>query len=209
MSPDKDLQSGAGEIIALSPKEILRRRPHHEMTMGHVYFISRGDAIKIGFSSTPVRRMTNLQHQQTEMLELLATAPGTMRHERSLHEKFEHLAIGGEWFRPEQGLLDFIDHVRRTKQTPLARADEARRTRHQLNLIARQHKGNVVVINRVRTLVGYMRYLAEAKDDPERADRLRKGIVETAESLAQVLRDGGEYVPENHRRQAPKADCVV
>lgn len=82
---------------------------------GFVYFARFGDAIKIGWSRTPSRRMTQLQPDA-----LLHVTPGTRRDERLLHMAFAHLLIpdkGREYFRAEPDLLRFI-HLLRGHRPP-------------------------------------------------------------------------------------------
>jgi hypothetical protein len=80
------------------------KRPNTSATPGHVYFISFGSLIKIGFSTNIQQRLRVLPHD-----ELLAKIPGTMRDEKVLHRQFAHLRQQGEWFRKEPDLLAYID----------------------------------------------------------------------------------------------------
>lgn len=77
-----------------------------------IYFIQRGDehgAIKIGWTWTdPMKRLHTLQHANDETLTLLGYFPGSCGDEAALHERFAHLRIRGEWFRPDDDLLAFI-----------------------------------------------------------------------------------------------------
>lgn len=79
---------------------------------GSVYFV-RGAAghIKIGFSSDVPKRIEALQCSSPEPLELLATMPGNMAIERALHSRFERARVAGEWFRPTDELLSFIESL--------------------------------------------------------------------------------------------------
>jgi hypothetical protein len=82
------------------------KRPNNSATPGHVYFISFGSFIKIGFSTNLQQRLRALPHD-----ELLATIPGTMRDEKLLHRQFAHLRQQGEWFRKDPELLAHIDSL--------------------------------------------------------------------------------------------------
>jgi hypothetical protein len=87
-----------------------------------VYFIRAGAAgpIKIGYSATPVDRLSTLQTATHEALTLLAHVAGDVDDERRLHDRFAHLRQRGEWFRAEQDLLDLIAQVQRDGKIPVA-----------------------------------------------------------------------------------------
>lgn len=76
----------------------------------HVYFIQQGDsgAIKIGCSKNPSQRLQGLQTGHSEPLRLLTCAVGSQGQERALHDRFAHLRVSGEWFRPAEDLLAYI-----------------------------------------------------------------------------------------------------
>ncbi len=76
---------------------------------GEVYFISDGEAIKIGFSGSAIVRMGDLQTSHHRPLKIMLTIPGTMDDERKMHQKFKHLRIAGEWFKPAPDLMAFIE----------------------------------------------------------------------------------------------------
>ena len=74
--------------------------------VARVYFLRRGDMIKIGWSGNPDRRATDLEADA-----ILHTQPGTRSDEAKLHAAFGHLLIpemGREWFRGEPDLMSFI-----------------------------------------------------------------------------------------------------
>lgn len=76
----------------------------------HVYFIQQGDsgAVKIGCSRNPTQRLAGLQTGHSEPLRLLTCAVGSQAQERALHDRFAHLRVSGEWFRPDEELLAYI-----------------------------------------------------------------------------------------------------
>jgi hypothetical protein len=85
-----------------------------EYDFGDVYFVQpegQPDAnIKIGFTTQSVAgRLGNLQCGSHERLSVLHHLPAQRRHEADLHERFKHLRVTGEWFRPEPELLRFIE----------------------------------------------------------------------------------------------------
>lgn len=79
-----------------------------------VYFIRAGasGAIKIGTTrSNPHARLRDLQTGNPDPLTLLAAMPGGADVERGLHERFADSRLTGEWFRPTDRLLGFIEGV--------------------------------------------------------------------------------------------------
>lgn len=82
---------------------------------GFVYFIQAdiGSDIKIGFSTDPCRRMADLQTAASRPLNLLATIPGTVQNEKELHAQFSAHRTVGEWFKPDESILAFINGLRR------------------------------------------------------------------------------------------------
>lgn len=101
------LEEGAGEIEPLNPNSNFEDSPH----LGYVYFVRAGEAIKIGYSVHPIKRMSELQIGNPDPMELLGALRGTFQDEKALHADFSHLEIREEWFRAEEELLDFIEEI--------------------------------------------------------------------------------------------------
>ena len=81
---------------------------------GCVYFIrsEKTHAIKIGFTAGQVeKRLSSLQTAHPYKLQLLATIPGTLEYEKSLHERFASFRLEGEWFQPHPDILAFISVI--------------------------------------------------------------------------------------------------
>lgn len=78
-----------------------------------LYFIQDvgSGAIKIGISSSPRARLSQLQASRPGTLRLLAAIPGDRTAERELHAEFAHLRIRGEWFRAAPELAARIDSL--------------------------------------------------------------------------------------------------
>lgn len=79
----------------------------------HIYFVqSEADgAIKIGMSNNPLKRLSSLQSGSPATLHLLGIMKCGFKSyetEQQLHDKFKHLSIHGEWFRPGEDLIGFI-----------------------------------------------------------------------------------------------------
>jgi hypothetical protein len=75
-----------------------------------VYFIQAGKdhPIKIGMTNNAQSRLKNLQVGHYDKLRIIHTITGGRKEEAALHEKFAHLRIQGEWFKPERELLQYI-----------------------------------------------------------------------------------------------------
>lgn len=75
---------------------------------GHIYFITDGEAVKIGFSQDVIRRMGNMQTENARDLKLLTSIQGSIDDEIAIQRRFRHLHIRGDWFRLEGDLIEFI-----------------------------------------------------------------------------------------------------
>jgi hypothetical protein len=79
-----------------------------------IYFVRAGvkGPIKIGRTDQLSQRVQGLQVAHYEELTLLAVEPGSRAVERALHQRFDHLRLRGEWFRPGMELLAYIESLR-------------------------------------------------------------------------------------------------
>jgi hypothetical protein len=75
------------------------------------YFISDGDAVKIGYSTDPGKRLRALQTAHPKRLTLLGVCSFK---ESELHEKFHGLRLHGEWFKLTPELEQFIQESTRS-----------------------------------------------------------------------------------------------
>lgn len=107
LRPDGHLAEGAGETVPLGENGNFEGRPHLE-PHGFVYFVSDGEAVKIGFSEKPARRLAGIQSHHPKPLTLLGTVSASVFDEQDLHQKFSDIRIRGEWFRATPELLAFI-----------------------------------------------------------------------------------------------------
>lgn len=72
-----------------------------------VYFIRLESRIKIGTSTNPKARLSELPWDTVELL-----IRGDVAEERELHRRFEKYRVQGEWFRAEPELVDYIKSLR-------------------------------------------------------------------------------------------------
>lgn len=92
----------------LAARELLRRlRERKQDRQGCVYLVGiEGDApVKIGYSVDPEARLGEMQTGNPRPLKLLATLPGDLERERSLHARYIKHNLLGEWFYPTPELL--------------------------------------------------------------------------------------------------------
>lgn len=65
---------------------------------GRVYFVARGDHIKIGFTGNLAQRLRDLENSGGPGLDFLGSMPGTRQDEQWLHRRFASSRVVGEWF---------------------------------------------------------------------------------------------------------------
>jgi|HubBroStandDraft_6_1064221.scaffolds.fasta_scaffold16491_12 hypothetical protein len=81
--------------------------------LGGIYVIQAGplgeiDPIKIGISKNIRKRLRHLQIGLASPIRLLLAFEGDRQTERALHQKFAHLRVSGEWFRPDADMRQWV-----------------------------------------------------------------------------------------------------
>jgi hypothetical protein len=87
----------------------------------HVYFLRRKDGegpIKVGCTTNIGRRFAELATWSPELLEVLATAPGSPADERAIHKHFAGARLHHEWFAPVPELLTYVAVVKQRGELP-------------------------------------------------------------------------------------------
>ena len=96
------------------------REQRIELGLTGVYFLrveTEDPLIKIGYSTNIPSRVRDVQGQVPYPTTHLASIPGAnFQDEKKLHRRFEKMKVKGEWFRPGEELLAFIDEVRGVEQ---------------------------------------------------------------------------------------------
>jgi hypothetical protein len=85
-----------------------------ETVPGMVYFIKclcSVGYIKIGFTTDVQARFSQLQTPMPYQLKLIRLIAGDQAAEKALHERFDDFRYRGEWFRPGQPILDYIEET--------------------------------------------------------------------------------------------------
>jgi len=94
--------------VTPKPKKVRLARPPE----GHIYYLSDGERVKIGFTIDWERRQKTYRTHNAGDLTLLALRPARRPEETMVHRRFKHLRIGdSEWFTPGQVLLAHIEEA--------------------------------------------------------------------------------------------------
>jgi len=82
--------------------------------LGFVYFLQSGQdgPIKIGYTTDIQKRIKALQTAHPFPLKLLLVINGNVDDESKLHKKFNSLRLCGEWFSPDEKLLQYIEKLK-------------------------------------------------------------------------------------------------
>ena len=88
---------------------------------GYIYFIQDGEGgnIKIGFSGNPNERIKQLQTGNGKVFIPLLIQEGNEKNEDSYHEMFKEHHLHGEWFKPHDSILLFINSQKIKGETKL------------------------------------------------------------------------------------------
>jgi hypothetical protein len=92
-----------------APPEPLRPA-REDKVLSVVYFIQccETELIKIGISTQLLKRLRTLQASSAPRLRVLGIHRGGIIEETRLHYQFSHLHDHGEWFKPGDDLLSYI-----------------------------------------------------------------------------------------------------
>ena len=101
----KDMLDNASLSLTIRSAYNYGKPKRTSKTLGKIYFARIENLIKIGYSTNVRQRMKALNGQ------VLATIPGTTSTEKAMHARFGSLWVRGEYFRPEQELMDYIDSI--------------------------------------------------------------------------------------------------
>lgn len=83
-----------------------------ERLTNYVYFIRSEDAVKVGTSRNPQRRLAVMQTAHPGKLEIAALRVGDSKMEREYHRRFAPFRLRGEWFSPAPEILAEIDRLK-------------------------------------------------------------------------------------------------
>ena len=74
-----------------------------------IYFFKFQDYVKIGYSINPIKRVSAIQVDLPEKIEVLGIIKGDRKLEKHLHDVFMSHRSSGEWFTYCNEIQDFID----------------------------------------------------------------------------------------------------
>lgn len=101
--------ANAAEIVPVLPPKTKRHNGK-----SYIYFVRSGNAVKIGISCKPSKRVKSMATGNHGELKLLATIPGNRSREKALHRKFKAHRIKGEWFNLDPAILRYINGVKKS-----------------------------------------------------------------------------------------------
>lgn len=103
----------AADVTAWLNDDLLELAQEHdaqggEAPTGLVYFVLRGDEVKIGYTTDLNGRIQTFRTATTDPFEVLMTVPGTPALELHFHERFAERRIVREWFHYHGEVEEFI-----------------------------------------------------------------------------------------------------
>lgn len=94
-----------------------------------------GGAIKIGFSGRPDQRIKEIAISCPQEIQPLGVQAGSQQEERGIHAALASHRIRGEWFAPDQPVLDFVATL-----DPWPWAQRKQRSSHLTNATPRKRR---------------------------------------------------------------------
>lgn len=145
---------------------------------GHVYFLKRGDLVKIGFSKDVAKRMSTFQQSVHDLIATIPDVP--MSREREVHFEMRKWWRYGEWFDLTPESLTRIEQIVSGEETDDLHVfrDEMRDRRRLRASIAAHESWAATEDRSTRTAPARraldQKFLDAADGDPLRAESLRK-----------------------------------
>lgn len=116
---ERELHARSPESCLILTEESIFGEPLPDETiitynLGFVYFLQSGQdgPIKIGYTTDIQKRIKALQTAHPFPLKLLLVINGNVDDESKLHKKFNSLRFCGEWFSPDEKLLQYIEKLK-------------------------------------------------------------------------------------------------
>ncbi|HYE12188.1 MAG TPA: GIY-YIG nuclease family protein [Patescibacteria group bacterium] len=99
----------AEKLKIIEYQKALRKKPNGN-EKGFIYFVQgeNGGAIKIGYTKDVESRLKALQTGYPDTLKVICLLPGNEKKEKALHYKYRNIQLRGEWFKPDNILLNDI-----------------------------------------------------------------------------------------------------
>lgn len=93
------------------PKPLIPRLPR--ANDGYIYFLRVEEAVKIGYSATPMARASHLRTGLPVPISAFVAIRGSMRDEKRLHNLLKSSRTHGEWFRATQAIVTLMARAAR------------------------------------------------------------------------------------------------
>ena len=119
-TPVSEMRAWRDQQIAAAPPPARDTRPWvpRPAHRAVIYFVQGDTHVKIGRTTNLTVRLTALQAASPVPLRLLATLTEGATDEATLHRRFAHLRVHGEWFQQTAELQAFVDAVSREASCP-------------------------------------------------------------------------------------------
>ena len=115
LSEDLRKAINARKVKEYNEKYEINRQKEQKRYLSEIYLYLIQNPItndlKIGISNEPQRRIEELQNTNGRQLNLLYTIPGKSELEKSLHTKFSHLRLKGEWFKYDESIIQEFEKL--------------------------------------------------------------------------------------------------
>lgn len=106
------------DLLQLYQSDHVPGKHHRECFIYVIRAVSSGN-IKIGIAYDPARRVRSIRSANHEQIELIYFFPGNGARERRIHRHLADARVRGEWFRPTDTVLAWIEKNRPEPALPL------------------------------------------------------------------------------------------
>lgn len=114
------IESMQGEQVMATVAKSYRKRQSQERQarapkQGRVYFVRRGNRVKIGYTTDPDTRLATLTNMGGEEFDEVVIIRGTPKDERRYHAEFDDFRKVGEWFEMAAPIRAEMNRIRRSQ----------------------------------------------------------------------------------------------
>ena len=174
-----------------------------------IYFIQgvSGGSIKIGYSKDIESRIKSLQFHSPVQLTVVGWMEGSVELERQLHKVFSSHRLWGEWFSPDESILDYIRC--NCEKLPVPEGVSTKKTTHLNFRVSEETNKRLRAVTKVsgKTItsltIEIMEYCCKKMHDPSCVKEILGGM---SDEKAQFISDGLRRLHDDH--MAEKMKCV-
>lgn len=102
--------TSASEVVPEPPPKVRRQKGK-----SYIYFARSGNAVKIGISCAPTKRLKSMATGNHGEMKLLGIIPGNRAREVAMHKKFKKYRIKGEWFHLVPEITKYVAGVKKRR----------------------------------------------------------------------------------------------